>query len=388
MAKRRNGNGRNTKVIHVGRVAVYLLNGAWHGRWTDSGGARVSKRLVEKGDSQKAAIAVAKKIDKAATAGALGGDPLEQKRRQLAPLVKEYATRLERKGESKHVATVIGAITRVFQATHCRRISDVTVEKVDAFFDQLASPQNGKEPTSAGTLNHYRGYLRSFFKWLEDCDKIDKSPLRRLETRDGHPVRRRQADKPHEIARVLEAAKAGKAYEHAAYMLGYGAGLRQNEILNLRWGDIDLEKGLYKIISSRQKGGHDTLNPILPELVAFLKELREERARQLGRPPADEDPVIPNAPRNAKTLSSDRKATIERAGLRYRGLDGEVDDWHAMRHAFCSNLSDAEGDIKTKQLLMRHADISTTAGYAHADIKAQRDMLNNSAHLLGGNGKK
>jgi integrase len=364
----RNGNGkaRNT-VKTVGRVVVFRHQGAYRLRWRDVTGRRNSCKGER---SLTGSIALARKINKAARAGATGPDAERREGRRLAPLVMEYASVLTRNAEEKHQRNVCGAIRRVFRSIKAVRISDVTVEKVDRFLDRLAG-----DGRAVGTVNHYIGYLRQFFRWLEDADRIDKSPLRALRPRPGDPVRRRQADTPEEIAKVLEAATRGKPYEYWAYLLCYGAGLRQNEVLNLRWGDVDLKAGLYKLIGARQKSGKDTVTALQPIVIEELTRLWELRKAECGHPPPDEECVVHNAPKAARTLATDRRLTVERAGLRYKDLNGAVNDWHAMRHSFCTNLSATVKDMREKQSLMRHADIKTTSLYDHTDLEKQKAVL-------------
>lgn len=370
----RNGNGKAKNTVKtVGAVVVFRHQGTYRLRWRDVTGRRNScKGKRSLADS----VALARKIDRAARAGATGPDASKREGRRLAPLVLEYANVLQRRATEKHQQNVCSALRRVFRNIKAVRISDVTREKVDRMLDRLE--ESGR---AVGTINHSIGYVKQFFRWLEDADRIDKSPVRALKPRPGDPVRRRQADTPEEIAKVLEAALQGKAYEYWAYLLCYGAGLRQNEVLGLRWGDVDLEAGLYKLIGARQKSGKDTITALQPVVIEELKRLRQLRTTERGLPPPDAELIVRDAPRDARTLADDRRQSVKRAGLRYRDLNGAVNDWHAMRHSFCTNLSKTVKDMREKQGLMRHADIQTTALYDHTDLEKQKAVVQDLAFI-------
>jgi integrase len=365
---------------------------AWYGRWTDDSGQRRAQKLATTAARAKAR---ARQIDRAVKAGYLGTHPDEPMRRSLASMLVEYQGKLERSAKPKHVGTVIGALRRCFNAVKATRVGEVTANALEGYLDKRAA--GGAAPNTVG---HHRGYIKSFFKWAYESDRIPHNPAKGLETRTGPKRRRRQANNREEIAAIVAAADAGPhEYERPSVRLGYMAGLRQGEILGLRWGDIEIKtcddcrgtgtidgrpcqqcgglgaSGEYKITEDRQKGKKDTVNPMHPELVEYLTNYRKETAAQYGSI-GDLDTIVRAAPASARALSEHRKQLVARAGLKYKNLKGELCDWHSMRHSFVTLLGvNPQMDINTKRLLARHADVKTTQGYDHGDIRRQRAGL-------------
>ena len=392
MAK--SGKQRNGGTTRVGRVSVRQMDkkGGWYGRWTDDAGVRRTQKLAT---THSRAVRRARQIDKAVKAGYLGTHPDEPMRRSLDSMLVEYQGKLERSAKPKHVTTVIGALQRCFGHMKVTRVGEVTPNGLEAYLDARAA--GGAAPN---TIGHHRGYIKSFFKWAYETDRIPHNPAKGLETRTGPKKRRRQANNREEIAALVAAADAGPyEYERPAVRLGYMAGLRQGEILGLRWGDVEIRAcedcdgtgtidgrpceqcggigrgGEYRITEDRQKGKKDTVNPMHPELVEYLVAYRAE-ADAAGRGTSDLDTIVAGAPKSARTLSTHRKQLCARANVRYRNLKNEVCDWHSMRHSFVTLLgANPKMDINTKRLLARHADIKTTQGYDHADIRRQRAGL-------------
>ena len=392
MAKKAKRGGSATR--RVGRISVYKgdRKGNYYGRWTDDVGARCTQKIAK---TLKQALAKARQMDKAVKAGCLGTHPNEPMRRELAGMLGEYQDKLERGAKEKHVSTVLNALARSFEAMKATQVGHITANGLDAYLDAMLAA--GK---SHGTIGHHRGYIKSFFKWAYETDRIPHNPAKGLEARPGPKRRRRQANNRDEIALIVHAADYGpREYERPAVRLGYMAGLRKGEILGLRWGDIEIracedcggsgewrgapcdqcgglgQTGVYRITEDRQKGKKDTINPMHPELVEYLLAYRQEVEAD-GRPTGDLDTIVHNAPKCAKTHSAHRKQLCVRAGIKYRNLKGEVCDWHSMRHSFVTLLgANPKMDINTKRLLARHADIKTTQGYDHADIRRQRAGL-------------
>jgi site-specific recombinase XerD len=348
-------------------VSVYRDGKYWRLRWRDNAGARhtqIGGLTIDEARHEAATV------DEAIRRGALGRAPTAVERKPIESFLVEYAAHMDREGGGKHCATALSAIAKAMDGIGARRVCDVTVDKIDKYLDAL-----GARGRSAETLNHCRGYVRAFFSWLETTDRIGKSPVRGLRPRSGLKTRRRQANTIEEVVAILTAAATGKPYELTACYLGYFAGMRQKEILELRWGDVDLREGLYRLIDARQKNRMDTITPLQPELVVYLCQVHAAVTAARGTPPEESDHIVIGAPTSARELSADRKALVARAGLQYRRLNGEVCDWHSMRHTFCTLFGRTGAPLQDLMAGMRHANADTTLGYSHLDIERVRNSL-------------
>ncbi len=145
-------------------------------------------------------------------------------------------------------------------------------------------------------------------------------------------------------------------------------GLRQGELLALRWEDIDLVTGLLRVRRSITRGivtdpksgkGRDV--PLSDEAIATLK-----RERHLRGPT-----VFCNGAGRMWTkneLKHPLRRACKRAGLRHIG-------WHVLRHTFASHLVMRGAAVKVVQELLGHATIEMTMRYAHLSPDVPRQAV-------------
>jgi integrase len=163
----------------------------------------------------------------------------------------------------------------------------------------------------------------------------------------------------------------------ALYMLALGLGLRQGELLGLRWADVDLRHGRLTVRSQLQwLGGRPVLTEPKSararrtlELPAFVGEaLRQHRARQAAErlragPYWQETGLVFTT--QAGTALEPRNvvrhyhALLARAGLPRR-------PFHTLRHTAASLLLAHGADLRVVQQVLGHAQVALTANlYAH-----------------------
>jgi integrase len=179
-----------------------------------------------------------------------------------------------------------------------------------------------------------------------------------------------------EQARAFLAAVHGDRFE-ALYVLAVHCGLREGELLGLKWDDVDLENGMLRVrrTLSEPKTGYIFELPkngkgrSIKLTQAATEALRSHLGRQLeeidgnGDDYQDQGLVFPSrrgTPMNAKNLTARSfKPILRRSGLPNIRL-------HDLRHT-CATLMLCEGvHIKLVQELLGHATISITLDtYSH-----------------------
>ncbi len=133
-------------------------------------------------------------------------------------------------------------------------------------------------------------------------------------------------------------------------------GLRKNELRILRVGDIDLIRNL---ITVHGKGGLVSVLPLA------LKSLRDDLYLHIQgeeRHP-DEFLLYPKTSRRRPMDSASVHRWFKRC-LETAGLPTTM-TLHELRHTAADHLFRESGNIVTAQLLLRHANISTTQMYLH-----------------------
>lgn len=146
--------------------------------------------------------------------------------------------------------------------------------------------------------------------------------------------------------------------DRAMLSVTYAAGLRVSELVGLKLGDVDLERG---IVSAFGKGQKRRLVPLgevaLEHLEAYLSA---RSAAEKSRAPSE---VLFRSPRGgALTRQGFWKIVRQhalRAGLRHRVHP------HQLRHSFATHLLRGGADLRSVQTLLGHANIATTEVYTH-----------------------
>src|SRR5690606_38480024 len=138
----------------------------------------------------------------------------------------------------------------------------------------------------------------------------------------------------------------------------YATGLRVSELVGLKTLHANLDAGIVRTLG---KGSKERLVPPGEEAVAWL-------ARYL----AEARPALLGAAKNDTHFVTARGAGMTRQGFwhlirRYgrRAIPGKKLSPHVLRHAFATHLINHGADLRVVQLLLGHADISTTQIYTH-----------------------
>jgi len=138
----------------------------------------------------------------------------------------------------------------------------------------------------------------------------------------------------------------------------YASGLRVSELITLKLGQVSLDMGVVRVIG---KGSKERVVPLGEEALAWIRRyLKEGRARLLARKMTDDLFVT------ARGAAMSRQAfwhLIKRYAVN-AGIAKTVSP-HTLRHAFATHLLNHGADLRVVQLLLGHADISTTQIYTY-----------------------
>ncbi|HZC66124.1 MAG TPA: site-specific tyrosine recombinase XerD [Candidatus Dormibacteraeota bacterium] len=203
--------------------------------------------------------------------------------------------------------------------------------------------------------------LRNFFRFAQTHELITADPSINLESpkiRRSLPGYLRLED----VDRLLQQPDAKTALglrDRAMLEVLYSTGLRVSELTSLRVGDLDTKVGCVRCIG---KGDKERLVPVGKKaLVTVEKYLKDGRAELLGKAP-----VVPTLFLNRRGRGLSRvgvwkilSAYGRRAGLRVALTP------HMLRHSFATHLLERGADLRSVQLMLGHADISTTQIYTH-----------------------
>jgi integrase/recombinase XerC/integrase/recombinase XerD len=238
-----------------------------------------------------------------------------------------------------------------------RRGLDLESFDARAFADfaaELGADRPGRSPRklSETTLARKLAAVRSLIRATLGPARVPELPL---------PGRRRRrlphAPRPEETDELLEALAGDSPLavrNRALFELVYSAGLRAQEAVDLRLGDVNFEQ---EALLVRGKGDKERAVPLGEEAAYRLRRYLEDGRPELARGAVD-----------ALFLSA-RGRPLDTSTLRRL-----VPNPHRLRHAFATHLLEGGADLRTIQELLGHSSLSTTQIYSHVDAKRLRKV--------------
>jgi integrase/recombinase XerD len=138
----------------------------------------------------------------------------------------------------------------------------------------------------------------------------------------------------------------------------YASGLRVSELVGLKVQQVSLDMGVVRVLG---KGAKERLTPLGEEALDWIRRYQElARAAILGGKKSDALFVTGRgAPMTRQAFWGLVKRHAARAGIR------SAISPHTLRHAFATHLINHGADLRVVQMLLGHADISTTQIYTH-----------------------
>jgi integrase/recombinase XerD len=205
--------------------------------------------------------------------------------------------------------------------------------------------------------------LRNFFRFAQIQELISVDPSVNLES----PKIRRTLPgylRLEEIERLLEQPDEKTPLglrDRAMLEVLYSTGLRVSELISLRVSDVDTKVGCVRCIG---KGDKERIVPIGRQaLVMVEKYLRKARPPLCGKSKSASSPTL-FVNRRGTALSRVGVWKILSAYGRRAGLRVAIKP-HMLRHSFATHLLERGADLRSVQLMLGHADISTTQIYTH-----------------------
>ena len=161
--------------------------------------------------------------------------------------------------------------------------------------------------------------------------------------------------------------------DKALIELLYATGLRVSELISLRAGDLNLDEGYLTCVG---KGDKQRMVPMGQEAATWVtRYIREGRPKLLPKGRSSQSLFV-NA-RGGSALSRIGFWKILKAYGKRAALSAELSP-HVLRHSFATHLLERGADLRMIQVMLGHADLSTTQIYTHvleARLKAVYDRF-------------
>jgi len=283
--------------------------------------------------------------------------------------------RFERKLSPHTVEAYTRDLTRFLGQLPVARVSEVTRAHVLDYVDSLRSA-GLKERSQARKISA----ARQFFRYLIKTGVLEADPTALVD----NPRRTHRLPKTINeatVTRLLTAPPADTPFglrDRAMLEVLYATGLRVSELVNLRFDQVRLEPGLLIIMG---KGRKERLVPLgskaLEQLTLYLDHGRPALTKGVT------DAVFLNRFGRAMTRQAFWQH-IKRYALEV-GISPKQVSPHVIRHCFATHLLDHGADLRAIQMMLGHADLSTTQIYTEV-ARARLEAIHRRFHPLEGSG--
>ena len=248
----------------------------------------------------------------------------------------------------------------------------------------LKGRTDGKGGLSARTVLHVHRILFQALKYAVRQGLLMRNPAELVDPPRARKPQMRTLT-PHEVSELLSTAKGTPHYP--VIYTAIHTGLRQGELLGLRWRDLDLDLASLSVsqVLYKRRGACYFKEPksphsrrrldLTPSLSLFLRQYRIDRQAErllLGKPLTEDDLLFSNldgAPLDPGTLTHNFVKTARRAGLqRVR--------FHDLRHTCASLMLLAGIHPKIVSEMLGHASVAFTLDvYSHVVGGLQKEAI-------------
>ena len=227
---------------------------------------------------------------------------------------------------------------------------------LEAFARQLMT--NGLAPRSVARAI---ACLRGYFKFLLVEKTVDADPAEDLRAPRAWPALPKYLDL-NEVDRLLaqpDTSTPRGVRDKALIELLYATGLRVTELLSLKAGDINLDAGYLTCIG---KGDKQRIVPLGHTAADWVRRYAAEARPALlkGRKSSW---LFVNAKGGTQLSRVGFWKVLKDYGIR-AGVSRDLSP-HVLRHSFATHLLDRGADLRAIQMMLGHADLSTTQIYTH-----------------------
>jgi len=338
--------------------------------------------------------------------------PLEELLATFADYLRGGIIQRERKRPEKQIETNLNRLRKAFEWMKVTGLDDLrnaaaSLESATRFLnlmlrdrsvidERCTTANKARGGAAPKTRNDYMAALKQFGSWLEDTERLPRSPfklLRKLDAKGATKERQvltweqvRDAARA-AIQRTLQGnARPANKEKHLrsakqramAMLLGFLAGMRRQEVENMRWGWVEAD--LIEVPALWTKSKVPQCIPLHDGLRGLLKQWRKVRSVELGRPARDGDLVVTEEPEQGQFPGlPEHVAERFRDDCAWAEIEHEPDkllDLHAMRTSLANALSEAVPDSIVGELLRHESTSVTRRHYRKRDAAKLSPFIN------------
>jgi len=218
--------------------------------------------------------------------------------------------------------------------------------------------------TKATSANRRLTVFKRYFRWALRERGVQADPtLRMLAAKQALRVPKTLGEA--QVDALLSAPDVATHLglrDRAMLELMYASGLRVSELVQIKTLHVSLNEGVLRIMG---KGSKERLVPFGEEARAWLQRyLGQARPILLGQRQTEDLFVTTSGPKPGTGMSRVMFWSLVKRYAVQAGITAPLSP-HTLRHAFATHLLNHGADLRAVQMLLGHADISTTTIYTH-----------------------
>ncbi|MCC2673842.1 MAG: xerD [Ramlibacter sp.] len=238
----------------------------------------------------------------------------------------------------------------------------------------FAARHAGTKPT---TSNRRLTVFKRYFRWALRERLIDADPTLRLQSAK-QPLRVPKTLSEAQVEALLDAPDVGTPLglrDRTMLELMYASGLRVSELVGLKTFAVGMNEGVLRVMG---KGSKERLVPFGQVARDWIvRYLAESRAAILGGQQTEDLFVTSRGQGMTRAMFW----VIVKKHAHAAGITAPLSP-HTLRHAFATHLLNHGADLRAVQMLLGHADISTTTIYTHV-ARERLKVLHSQHHPRG-----
>lgn len=259
----------------------------------------------------------------------------------------------------------LNRLAKFLQSTDLLTAQQVDIQK----FLAMLMAEGTKGSSSARVLST----LRRFYRYQVRQNRVTTDPCAQvLSPKQGRPLPKTMSEQ--QVEDLLAAPNTETPLglrDRAMLETLYATGLRVSELVGLTMLEISLDVGVVRIVG---KGNKERLVPLGEQAIDWLQRYLTQGRAELLRQRQCDDMFV-----TARAAGMTRQAfwhIIKKYALQ-AGIKQGLSP-HTLRHAFATHLINHGADLRSVQMLLGHADLSTTQIYTH--IARERLQSLHAAH--------
>jgi integrase len=253
-----------------------------------------------------------------------------------------------------HAAT----LKRFFGDLH---FNQITPELLDRFMaERIKTPTKSGRDRSPTSVNRELELISSIFSRAILDGVVESNPCKKVKKFAEDNERTRYLS-PDEETRLLAQLVGEREHLRSIVLMAIHTGMRRNEILSLRWSEVDLERGVIHVIKTKSRRNRALpINEVVHRELAALQEQTDGAGGWVFR----------------STKTGSKFVDIKKgftAACKASGISGLR--FHDLRHTTGTRLGDDGTSTTTIAEILGHSDLRMTKRYTHATDPNKREAV-------------